>query len=204
VWDRFLSESNKDYERARTKYEARMDAFRKKIAEWEQHKTTTAGGKGKGKANPDAAKPTPPLEVRRRLHEDEPVNFLRLSTVLKLMLSRTVTDASIQRGAILYEEYVLEYKRVSFRALRHCASLMYPLHEIYGVDAMKPNHHWAVHLPDQLRDYGPVHNFWTFLTERLNKLLKSSNTNHWTGGQLEISMMREFYRSGRLQGMVRH
>ena len=31
---------------------------------------------------------------------------------------------------------------------------------------MKPNHHWALHLPDQLRDFGPVYGFWTFLGER--------------------------------------
>jgi hypothetical protein len=68
--------------------------------------------------------------------------------------------------------------------------------------AMKPSHHWAVHLPDQLRDYGPVYNIWTFLTERLNKLLKSMNANNWTGGQLEISMMHEFQRSTRIQGTV--
>ena len=74
--------------------------------------------------------------------------------------------------------------------------------QIYGAVAMKPNHHWAVHLSDQLRDYGPVYNFWTFLTEQLNKLLKGSNSNNWTGGQLEVSMMREFQRSTHIQAMV--
>lgn len=68
---------------------------------------------------------------------------------------------------------------------------------------MKPNHHWVLHLPDQLRDYASVYNFWTFLTERLNKLLKSSNSNYQMGGQLEVSMMREFDRSVRLQDLVR-
>ena len=67
---------------------------------------------------------------------------------------------------------------------------------------MKPNHHWAVHLPDQLRDYGPVYNFWTFLSERLNKLLKSSETNDWKGGQMEVSMMREFERGVCLNSLV--
>ncbi|KAJ7361702.1 hypothetical protein DFH08DRAFT_911337 [Mycena albidolilacea] len=27
---------------------------------------------------------------------------------------------------------------------------------MYGAGAMKPNHHWAVHTPEQIRDYGPV------------------------------------------------
>ncbi|KAK6991496.1 hypothetical protein R3P38DRAFT_2572162 [Favolaschia claudopus] len=66
---------------------------------------------------------------------------------------------------------------------------------------MKPNHHWAVHVPDQLIDYGPVHNFWAFLTERLNKLLKNLNSNNWTGGELEVSMMREYHRNMAVQSV---
>jgi len=67
---------------------------------------------------------------------------------------------------------------------------------------MKPNHHWAVHLPDQLHDYGPVYNIWAFLSERLNKLLKSYDSNNWKGGQLEVSMLREFQRGLRLNAIV--
>lgn len=67
---------------------------------------------------------------------------------------------------------------------------------------MKPNHHWSVHVPDQLDDFGPVHNFWAFLTERLNKILKDLNSNNWTGGELEVSMMREFHRNAALDSKV--
>ncbi|EIW74493.1 hypothetical protein CONPUDRAFT_67603 [Coniophora puteana RWD-64-598 SS2] len=77
------------------------------------------------------------------------------------------------------------------------------LAQIYGVDALRPNFHWATHLSDQILDYGPVYNFWAFLSEHLNKVLKSSNTNNWTGGQVEISMMREFARASRIDSMVR-
>jgi hypothetical protein len=76
--------------------------------------------------------------------------------------------------------------------------------QLYGAKAMKPNFHWAVHLEEQICDFGPVYNFWTFLSERLNKLLKSSNSNNWTtGGQLEISMMREFVSGMRMEALVR-
>ncbi|KAG6881965.1 hypothetical protein C0995_016448, partial [Termitomyces sp. Mi166 len=67
---------------------------------------------------------------------------------------------------------------------------------------MKPNHHWAIHVPDQINDYGPVYTFWSFLTEQLNKVLKDTNSNNWGQGQLEISMLREFNRSSRLDGMM--
>ncbi|KAF7346894.1 hypothetical protein MVEN_01441600 [Mycena venus] len=75
---------------------------------------------------------------------------------------------------------------------------------IYGTEQMKPNHHWAVHIPAQIRDFGPVYSFWAFLTERLNKILKNLNSNNWTGGRLEESMMREFHRSAALDGVMKN
>ncbi|KAJ7743811.1 hypothetical protein B0H16DRAFT_1463482 [Mycena metata] len=67
---------------------------------------------------------------------------------------------------------------------------------------MKPNHHWAVHIPDQVLDLGPLNAFWAFLTERLNKILKNHNSNNWTGSRLEVSMMREFNRTSKLSSVV--
>ncbi len=75
--------------------------------------------------------------------------------------------------------------------------------QFYGPEGIKPNNHWGVHLPNQLRDFGPVYAFWTFLGERLNKLLKTFNNNSRKGGQLEVSMMRSFGRDVQLQHMVR-
>ncbi|KAJ7755298.1 hypothetical protein DFH07DRAFT_773413 [Mycena maculata] len=74
---------------------------------------------------------------------------------------------------------------------------------LYGTEEMKPNHHWAVHIPDQILDHGPVYSFWAVLSERLNKILKNLNSNNWTGGQLEVSMMREFHWSAGLNGVSR-
>ncbi|KAJ7939839.1 hypothetical protein B0H13DRAFT_1586865, partial [Mycena leptocephala] len=69
-------------------------------------------------------------------------------------------------------------------------------------DEMKPNHHWAIHVPDQVLDYGPLYSIWAFLTERLNKVLKNLTSNNWSGGLLEVSMMREFHRMAQLDGLV--
>ncbi|KAJ6536329.1 hypothetical protein B0H19DRAFT_1213761 [Mycena capillaripes] len=65
---------------------------------------------------------------------------------------------------------------------------------LYGADSCKPNLHWAIHVPEQIHNFGPLHGFWAFLPERLNKVLKNTNSNNWTGGRLEVSMMREFQR----------
>ncbi|KAJ7589521.1 hypothetical protein C8J56DRAFT_1004280 [Mycena floridula] len=76
--------------------------------------------------------------------------------------------------------------------------------KIYGPESMKPNQHWVVHSPDQIRDYGPVYNFWEFLTECLNKVLKNMNmnSNNRPGGRQEVSMMREFSRKSRVEALV--
>jgi hypothetical protein len=67
--------------------------------------------------------------------------------------------------------------------------------QLYGQDMMRPNHHYAIHTPQYVRDYGPLHEFWTFLFERLNKVLKSYKTNNRSGGELEVTFFREFHRT---------
>ncbi|KAG1836489.1 hypothetical protein C8R48DRAFT_680488 [Suillus tomentosus] len=57
--------------------------------------------------------------------------------------------------------------------------------KIYPID-VKPMHHWLTHIFYPLRDNGPVYKFWTFLFERLNKILKSYSTNYHGAGELEL------------------
>lgn len=60
---------------------------------------------------------------------------------------------------------------------------------------MRPNHHYATHVPECIYDFGPLHCFWTFLFERINKVLKSYNSANHSGGELEVSFFREFHRT---------
>lgn len=50
-------------------------------------------------------------------------------------------------------------------------------------------------MPENVRDYGPLQEFWTFLFERINKVLKSFNSSNHSGGELETSFFREFHRT---------
>ncbi|KAJ7846973.1 hypothetical protein B0H14DRAFT_2357355, partial [Mycena olivaceomarginata] len=151
VWEQFLAEATKDFERAEKNYPAALDEYKKKLASWE---AAQKAGKTKSRC------PREPKAPFQRMQEGEDENFLRFATALKILL--------------------------------------------YGMDKMKPNHHWAVHVPDQVLDFGPIYGFWAFLPERLNKVLKNLNTNNWGGGLLEVSMMREFHRMAQLDGMVRN
>ncbi|KAG2030977.1 hypothetical protein BDR03DRAFT_936515 [Suillus americanus] len=122
------------------------------------------------KSAKDDKEPKPPKPPKVRMQRDEPINFLHLSTALKIFCGSSIKLDMLPR--------------------------------LYSVDALKPNFHWAVHLRRQILDYGPVYNFWASLSERLNKVLKSSNSNNWTGGQIEISMMREFARGAQIDSLV--
>lgn len=65
-----------------------------------------------------------------------------------------------------------------------------------------PNHHYASHIPGQLDEFGTVYEIWAFLGERLNKTLKGTNLNNRRGGQLEVTMMREYHRDLALRAVV--
>ncbi|EMD34886.1 hypothetical protein CERSUDRAFT_75776 [Gelatoporia subvermispora B] len=67
---------------------------------------------------------------------------------------------------------------------------------------IKPNFHFITHIFTQIEDFGPVYGFWTFLFERLNKILKNYAVNNHDGGELEVTFMREFDRERRLRCMV--
>ncbi|KZT18250.1 hypothetical protein NEOLEDRAFT_1080673, partial [Neolentinus lepideus HHB14362 ss-1] len=79
---------------------------------------------------------------------------------------------------------------------------LFSRNKLYSEKAMKPNHHWVVHLPDQVRDYGAVYNYWLFLVERLNETLKDYNTNHRSGGELEVTLMRTFQHESRVRALA--
>lgn len=68
---------------------------------------------------------------------------------------------------------------------------------------VKPNHHYLTHIFEQLDDYGPVYGFWTFVFERLNKVLKSYATSGHGGGEIEVAFIREFMRNAALRHIVR-
>ncbi|TFY53003.1 hypothetical protein EVJ58_g9693 [Rhodofomes roseus] len=55
----------------------------------------------------------------------------------------------------------------------------------------------------EIADYGPVYGFWTFLTERLNKVLKSFSTNGRADGELEVTFFRSFSREVRMRRMLK-
>ncbi|KAJ7744275.1 hypothetical protein DFH07DRAFT_925148 [Mycena maculata] len=171
IWDRFLSESDKDFKAASARYPEAMKVYEAKRKAWER-------------GNKKSAPPKPPKVPIQRMQKGEERNFLRFATALKILVGSSIRTDGLDRAVGLLRDYLLNFSK------------------LYGIEQMKPNHHWAVHIPDQVLDYGPLYSFWAFLTERLNKVLKNLNSNNWSGGLLEVSMMREFHHMAQLDGVL--
>ncbi|KAI0633856.1 hypothetical protein C8Q77DRAFT_1157997 [Trametes polyzona] len=121
---------------------------------------------------------------RSNLHIRDLCTFLKLCTALRLFLSDVITEEQLSRADTLIREY--------------CQEIV----ELYGADVIRPNHHYATHTAEFVRDYGPLRGFWTFIFERLNKILKSYRTNNHEGGEIEATFFREFNRSARLNEIL--
>ncbi|KAG1886831.1 uncharacterized protein F5891DRAFT_922731, partial [Suillus fuscotomentosus] len=128
-------------------------------------------------------------EAKFLLHPDDPANFLKLCAALRILSKRSLCDQDVSRAEQLIFEYTTE------------------LIHLYGSGSVKPNHHFVTHVGACVHNFGPLHDFWTFLFERLNKLLKSYKTNNHSNSALETTFFMEFHRTcelGRLTYTLQH
>ncbi|KIK33735.1 hypothetical protein CY34DRAFT_26988 [Suillus luteus UH-Slu-Lm8-n1] len=108
------------------------------------------------------------------LHPDNPENFLKLSAAVHIIIWHQISDQDIDNVDRLLCEYTSE------------------LIHLYRSSSIKPNHHYTTHVSECVRNFGPLHDFWTFLFEHLNKVLKSYRTNNHGNGELETMFFYEF------------
>ncbi|EJU01672.1 hypothetical protein DACRYDRAFT_16285 [Dacryopinax primogenitus] len=113
-----------------------------------------------------AAIPPVLLKTADPVHPSAARNYLKLATAIKIYLRREITESDLVSHSV----------------------------QIYGEANVTPTFHWITHMAEQIRCFGPVHGFWTFLFERLNKVLKGYETNGHKGGEAELTFAREFKR----------
>ncbi|KAF7293363.1 alcohol dehydrogenase [Mycena kentingensis (nom. inval.)] len=150
---------------------------------WEKHEKARLRRIASGKRKKGDSTPKPPPKPIRMLKDDVDI-FLKLATFCKIILAGTVDLAALPRAQHLLEEYLEGF-------FKNHPTLV------------KPNFHYITHIFRTIRDFGPVYGFWTFLFERLNKLLKSYDTNNHGNGELEVTFLREFIRDARLRELLR-
>ncbi|KAJ3836789.1 hypothetical protein F5878DRAFT_662668 [Lentinula raphanica] len=68
---------------------------------------------------------------------------------------------------------------------------------------LKPNHHYAVHILEDLKLMGPVQARNTPIFERTNHILQEVNSNNHSG-EVEATMQNDFGRQGRLEIILEH
>src|SRR6266566_8572074 len=74
--------------------------------------------------------------------------------------------------------------------------------QLYSSNVIKPNHHYLTHISECVRNYGPLHDFWTFLFKWLNKVLKSYKTNNHSHGKLKTTFFNDFQRTCHISWLV--
>ncbi|EGG03721.1 uncharacterized protein MELLADRAFT_117259 [Melampsora larici-populina 98AG31] len=70
---------------------------------------------------------------------------------------------------------------------------------IFGNMGVVPNHHYALHIPDQLRRWGPLNQVSEFAGERLIGMLQGIQTNTHLA-EMDKTMLRRFAQLQRLMG----
>ncbi|KAA1089913.1 hypothetical protein PGTUg99_029670 [Puccinia graminis f. sp. tritici] len=72
---------------------------------------------------------------------------------------------------------------------------------VFDSPKIVPNHHYALHLPEQLKWWGYLLNFSDFAGKQINGILQKFQTNLIVG-QLEGTVMQEFCQVQRLQSQT--
>ncbi|KIJ91536.1 hypothetical protein K443DRAFT_114901 [Laccaria amethystina LaAM-08-1] len=89
------------------------------------------------------------------------------------------------------QKHAQEYKRYMMRYL-------HTLRELCPNDDLHPVHHNALHIPDFLQRFGPMHGWWMFPFEHLIGILQKVKTN-FKIGQLESTIMNTFCAASELK-----
>lgn len=100
---------------------------------------------------------------------------------------------------------------------QHLLDYLHGLKELFPSYKFRPNHHMALHLPEYIKLYGPVHSWWAFPHERVIGMLQHISTNYKTGmcdsfsvlsvivqlilGEYEATISCSFVRSSNLRNI---
>ncbi len=105
--------------------------------------------------------------------EDDNVRATRCARILDVTLSLlsavaiALSHTTTYSHADIMQQHLLDY--------------LHGLKELFPNYKLRPNHHMALHLPEYIKLYGPVHSWWAFPFERIIGMLQRISTNYKTG-----------------------
>ncbi|KAF7360895.1 hypothetical protein MSAN_01119200 [Mycena sanguinolenta] len=114
-----------------------------------------------------------------RRHFDAVVEF---TAAIRILTSNSISPNEVKHGCGALEGAIQEWARM------HCH--------------LVPYFHFAVHLQPQFLKHGPGPGWWTFPYERNNGLLGRFNHNGHSGGEMEGTMMRGWWKAALVQDLI--
>jgi hypothetical protein len=115
-----------------------------------------------------------------RRHYDVVVEF---SAAVRILSSRSISPNDVRRGCAALSRSFQSWARMGCH--------------------LTPYFHLATHLEPQFLQWGPCYGWWVFAYERNNGWLGRTNHNGHSGGELEATMMRRWWKVIFIQDLVR-
>ncbi|TFK61693.1 hypothetical protein BDN72DRAFT_777946, partial [Pluteus cervinus] len=110
--------------------------------------------------------------------------LLEFTSAIRILATRSLSPADVKRA---------------FTMLRRAIQSWAQMHA-----HLTPYFHFAIHMEDQFLKYGPAYSWWTYPYERNNGFLGRFNHNGHTGGEIEGTMMRGWWKSIFIQKLISH
>ena len=149
--------------------------------DWQAHLPVNFGSPEHGKLKAD--------QWRTSLEFDIPVSLIRIKCTRKPS-GNIADDERLQKLIDLTIDLALAVawglsRRISPHHAERYAFYMkrylQGIKDLFPDYNLKPNHHYALHIPDTLLMFGPLHGTWAFSMERLIGRLQKMNTNSKIG-----------------------
>ncbi|KAE8539334.1 hypothetical protein D1P53_004433 [Cryptococcus gattii VGV] len=119
------------------------------------------------------------------LPDNELKTLLKLFAAIRYMFTNNMSDTRLDTLEKLIQDFI---------------NLSFKLHP--EVAQAVTNFHVFKHIPDDIRRFGPVYGYWLFPHERVNKVLKSINTNGPSQNQEQVEQMRGFLRKRQAERII--
>lgn len=114
-----------------------------------------------------------------RRHYDTVVQF---TAAIRIITSNAISPNEVRRGCGTLEREIQTWARMNCHLV--------------------PYFHFAIHLEPQFYKHGPASGWWTYPYERNNGFLGRFNNNGHSGGEMEGTMMRGWWKTTLIQDLV--
>jgi hypothetical protein len=135
---------------------------------------------------PNAEPPLPPSTARVILHSRNTSQLFQAALFLCCAIRILACKKLSMNEAKTGQEFLV----------LHCRLLL-----SLGV-RLHINHHACMHFLPQFKRFGPVYSWWLFAFERFNGMLEKIKHNGHDGGEMELTLLRNWVQTHRLYELV--